>query len=308
MNGPESQVSAKRDRSPAYPTISLKTAVERLAALDEYFKRYPAPVSKIGLAWGMKPSSSQASSTVAALKAYGLVDYLGAGTELKASVSEDGRTYLRAQQADIKREVMRRAALKPKAIAKYWQEWGAERPPDPICLDELVLKGKFSQPGAQSFLKVYDATIAYAGFSAPDKVSGNGFVQEETPPPPSVEVGDLIQWESAGALAFEEPKRVRAIQNHEGTDWVFVEGSETGIPMNEVSVEQKGAPAKVMPPTLPTEPRLQGERECLRGTLSKQSSYRLLVTGNLGPKEIGKLIKLLEAQKLVLTEDDEITE
>src|SRR5690348_6399621 len=112
MNEPESQIPAKRDRSPAYPTISLKTAAERLATFDEYFKRHPAPVAKVGLAWGMKSSSSQASSTVAALKAYGLVDYQGAGAELKANVSEEGRTYLRAQQPDIKREVMRRAALK----------------------------------------------------------------------------------------------------------------------------------------------------------------------------------------------------
>jgi hypothetical protein len=30
-----------------------------------------------------------------------------------------------------------------------------------------------------------------------------------------------------------------------------------------------------------------------------------VVSGDLGPKEIGKLIKLLEAQKAVLSDDDE---
>jgi hypothetical protein len=31
----------------------------------------------------------------------------------------------------------------------------------------------------------------------------------------------------------------------------------------------------------------------------------LIVSGDLGPKEIGKLIKLLEAQKAVLADDDD---
>src|SRR5882672_7560261 len=160
MNDSDTPTKGKRDRSPSYPSISLKTAMERLATLDEHFKRHPAPFAKAGLAWGMKVASSQASSTVAALKSFGLVEYEGSGNDLKVNVSEDGRTYLRAQQENIKLEVLRRVALKPKAIAKYWAEWGNPRPIDDVCLDELVLKAKFSQPGAQTFLKVYDATIA----------------------------------------------------------------------------------------------------------------------------------------------------
>ena len=46
------------------------------------------------------------------------------------------------------------------------------------------------------------------------------------------------------------------------------------------------------------------EREWLRGSLSKEARYRLIVSGELGPKEIGKLIKLLQAQQAVLSDDD----
>lgn len=42
----------------------------------------------------------------------------------------------------------------------------------------------------------------------------------------------------------------------------------------------------------------------MRGRLSKETDFRLLVTGDIGSKEIARLIKLLEAQKLVLDEDD----
>ena len=61
------------------------------------------------------------------------------------------------------------------------------------------------------------------------------------------------------------------------------------------------------PPTLAETPadRLPaGEREWLRGPLSRDTSYRLIVAGDLGPKEIGKLIKLLKAQQAVLSDED----
>ena len=114
----------------------------------------------------MKEKSSQADQTLAALRSFGLVDYVGAGKEREAVLSEDGRTYVRAQQDVIKQEILKRAALRPKrAIRKFWRIWGADRPPEPVCLDELHLKNGFSSKGAENFLKVYDATISYAGFS-----------------------------------------------------------------------------------------------------------------------------------------------
>ena len=45
------------------------------------------------------------------------------------------------------------------------------------------------------------------------------------------------------------------------------------------------------------------EREYLRGVLSRDKSYRLLVSGDIGPKELGKMIKLLQAQKAILEDE-----
>lgn len=58
-------------------------------------------------------------------------------------------------------------------------------------------------------------------------------------------VGDLIQWEANGSLQLPKPARVRAVT--EDGDWVFVENSETGIPMNQVIVQEK---SEVKPPVL----------------------------------------------------------
>jgi hypothetical protein len=37
----------------------------------------------------------------------------------------------------------------------------------------------------------------------------------------------------------------------------------------------------------------------------KETSYRLIVSGEFGPKEIGKLIKMLQAQKAILSDDED---
>lgn len=304
----EAQDPARRDRSPSYPFISLKVAIERVIAFDSYFKRHPAPTNKVGLAWGMKEKSSQAFQTVAALRAFGLVEYAGSNNTRTATLSEDARTYLRAQQLAVKAAVLKRLALNPKAIEKYWGVWGADRPPDPVCLDQLVLEGGFTQGAAETFLKVYDETIGYACLSSNDKVAKHEEGKRPiVPADENVKVGDFVQWEPDGVLQFQQPKRVRALQEHAGSWWVFVEGTDTGLPVSEVRVHTQSSGSEspgVKPPVLP-EVIIPQEREWIRGPLSSGTSYRLFVSGDLGPKEIGKLIKLLEAQKLVLSDDDE---
>lgn len=180
------------------------------------------------------------------------------------------------------------------------------RPPDPVCLDELVLHGAFTQSAAETFLRVYDNTIAYAGLSNSDTLKDEG-KRDKVPPPAKPKVGDLVQWESQGQLQFAEPRRVRAVTEDGDASWVFVEGSETGIPALEITVQQAIPEIGVVTPPLapPRLPEAPSERERMRGPLSKESSYRLLVQGDLGPREISKLIKLLEAQRLVLSDDEE---
>ena len=46
------------------------------------------------------------------------------------------------------------------------------------------------------------------------------------------------------------------------------------------------------------------ERELTTGLLSKDASFRLIVSGNVGVKEIERLIKKLELDKEILAETD----
>lgn len=311
----------QRDRSPAFPVVPLKDALERLAAFQDHFKRTPARPEKVGEAWDIK-TKSYADRIAAALRYFGLLDYQGQPGARLVAISDEGRKYLQAQQEDTKRNLIKAAALRPRQIQKFWELWGADRPKDAACLDDLTMHHGFGLAGARDFLKVYDATIGFAGLGKPDKLidkpstsdsSHEGGSEREKP---EIEVGDLIQAEIDGTFALEKPDRVRAIQEHEGRQWVFVETSEAGIPMEQAALIEKGA-AEAKPhgvaPTLPLktpatagrEDIVQGEKEWLRGPLSREVSYRLIVSGDLGPKEIGKLIKVLKAQQSILSDDDE---
>jgi hypothetical protein len=142
-------------------------------------------MEKVGLAWEIKANSSQALQTIATLKSYGLLHYEGATNARMVVLTQEARDYLRAQQDRIKAAILKELALKPKAMATYWEKWGADRPPEPVCLDELVLRAKFIEPAARTFLKVYDDTIAFAGLSNGHTIEGSETERVEESPPPA---------------------------------------------------------------------------------------------------------------------------
>lgn len=248
MNDTKSK--APRERSPAFPFISLKAATERLEQFSKKFGRHPVPANKVGLAWEMKPESSQAAQTLAALKAFGFLDYEGSGSNRVAILTADGRNYLRAQQEEIKSKILKRAALAPKNFHRFWEFWGGDRPIDEICLDELVLKYQFNEKAAPTFLRVYDETIAYAGLVDSDKI------------PP----------------------------DDNGDD----EGPEDEIP-----------PEDPLPPEKKVKKLMAGERELSSGLLSKEANYRVIVSGEVGLKEINRLIAKLTLDKEILADKDD---
>ena len=77
-------MKTKRDRSPAFPQISLGEAVERLTSFEQLFGRHAAPVDKAGLAWGLK----QVGDILASLRYYGLVEYIGNSASRQVLVTD----------------------------------------------------------------------------------------------------------------------------------------------------------------------------------------------------------------------------
>jgi hypothetical protein len=70
---------------------------------------------------------------------------------------------------------------------------------------------------------------------------------------------------------------------------------------------KKESPAPSTPPQQKAK-IMDGERELTTGLLSKDASFRLLVSGQIGVKEIERLIKKLEIDKEILAEKDSAEE
>lgn len=304
-----------RVRSPNYPAISLKQAVEQADKIYKKEHTHKASREVVAKAMGYGGLNGASLTAISSLKKYGLLEE--ANDELK--ISRDALTILvDPKDSQDRAKAIVRAAFTPVLFDDLQTQYG-RTPPSDENLRAFLLKRGFSQQAVDTPIRAYRETLELVSEAERIYSSIGSNKQRDTEAghdgdaeyEDQVEVGDYIQWESGGVLQFDTGRRVRAIQSHEGSDWVFVEGSETGIPMSEVMIEQKGVgqPLKV-PPTLPEAETATvkfgtTEREWLRGPLSKDFSYRLIVTGDLGPKEIGKLIKLLEAQREILSDDEE---
>jgi hypothetical protein len=297
-------------RSPNYPAFGLGKAIDLIRKVHTSIHHHKAPAAVVLKAIGYSSMSGRALSSISALKKFGLLEEIG--KEFK--VSKDAMLILfEPADSPAKSAALERAAMAPDLFSKLRSEFPGQMPSDDLLRSYLLQHG-FLVTTVNQAIRAYRDTISMlaggsqgynSGSDSDDPLDDADLGNGEDP---QIEIGDLVQWESGGVLRMEKPQKVRAIQD----GWAFVDGSETGIPMEELILEKKGeTPAQppAAPPKLPLPiaetKTAAGEKEWLRGPLSKAASYRLIVSGEVGSKEIGKLIKLLEAQKLVLDDEDE---
>ena len=167
-NAQAETTKGKRERSPAYPFISLKEALERAKKFAGQYKRHPARLSNAVSVWGYSPKSSGGIQTIAALKAFGLLKVQGSGDDRKVELTELAWRILEGNQKSTRKEAISESVLKPSIISECWGKWGAERPPDAEFLDHLIFDRNFNRDAAIRFLKIYDDTISYGNLTESD--------------------------------------------------------------------------------------------------------------------------------------------
>ena len=231
----------KKHRSPAYPAIDLKEAVK----LGR--KIYPAATHAIGgdviaVEWGYK-SLASATSYLAALKQYGLLIEERGGSDRLFKLSEAALDIAvdENEESAVCRDAIKAASIKPNIHKELFDKWGSRFPPDAEIRRYLERERAFNPKHVSRFVRIYKSTILYAnsfnssgsrvapGVDTPN--NGNG-----KDPPPVVRVGSYIQWTSQGVDQFPAPLPVEGVSD-DGR-WVFVEGSQTGVPMSELTVQE----------------------------------------------------------------------
>ena len=250
----------KRERSPNFPFIPLGKALERIKAMEEKHKQFPTAPETLAGTWSLTPKSSSFLQTISAVKAFGLLEDSGRGAERRLKVSDLARRILVDAREGPRDQAIREAATKPKLLREFYAEWGSDRPHDDHCMSVLQLDHKFRQDSAENFLRVFDETFRFAPIGDVDKIADKGedanTKENGQSEEPAVEVGQYVQWESQGQLQFPSPRRITRIEHDDDHGWyVWVEGSASGIPMNEVVAAQPGEKVKAQsgPPVRTTD-------------------------------------------------------
>jgi hypothetical protein len=232
-------------RSPSYPSIPLEEALKKLLVVYKEDKRAFTSRSVILRHLGFTDEKSGAANrTLSALRQYSLLEE----RDGQVRVSDGGYSLLfLSENSPDRLPRLREAALSPKIFKELWDTYGPDLASDETLSDFLVHKREFNPASVSDVVSAFRKTIIFA------KLQENAIIDQEAGDASKdvskegAQVGDYVQWESQGVQQFNEPRRVRELS--EDGRWAFVEGSNTGMPVGELTVEE--ARASVPPDPTP---------------------------------------------------------
>lgn len=181
MDEPEPR---RKVRSPSFPFIGLREALDRARAFYEAEQRNAARPETAAAHWGYSPKSSGGKQTIAALRAFGLLD----GDVLVKLSGRALRILLDEREGSEERlRLVQQAALMPPVHALLWERYRAELPSSKTLRLSLILDEGFNENSVDDFLSEYRETLEYARLlTAPGREEKEVRTERPaTPPPPS---------------------------------------------------------------------------------------------------------------------------
>lgn len=273
-----SSTAPKPIRSPSYPSGSLSEAVAQVRKIETAYRLSPVDREAGAKLIGYSGLSGPANQTLAALAQYGLVERAGKG---EMRVTHRAQAILHPNSEAEKRRALVEAAFAPQLFQELRERWPNMIPPEEGVITYLNRQG-FNQSAIKPAARAYLQTLSFleeAGASESHGASGGGSAESGLS---AGEQGEQrLELGQGGVRAVIEQAAAEAT-------------NEPGFFAGGFLEEQFRAP------------RAQdGETEWMRNQLGSATKVRLLVSGDMGPREINKLIKLLRAQRDVLKDDDE---
>ena len=156
MDEPESR---RKVRSPSFPFVGLREALDRARTFYEAEQRNAARPETAAAHWGYSAKSSGGKQTIAALRAFGLLD----GDSLVKLSGRALRILLDEREGSEERlRLVQQAALMPPVHARLWERYGADFPSAQTLRLSLILDEGFNENSVDDFLTEYRETLEYA--------------------------------------------------------------------------------------------------------------------------------------------------
>lgn len=192
-------------RSPSFPFISLPEAIQRARLFFELEGRNLV-IPEVAVAhWGYASKSSGGRQTVAALKAFNLMEDVNGRLRL-TDVGQ--HLVLREPGSPESNVLLRQVALAPPLFRKLWDRYGAKLPPAQNVRNFLVLDLKLNKNSVESLVRSYAETVAMippAPSPDPPDAKGSGSPEDLTLRFPFGELKVLRR------LSPDEEKALRAL-------------------------------------------------------------------------------------------------
>lgn len=223
-------------RSPAYPYIDLSTGIDFIHKIHGVAKGHNVNTESLAKQIGFSGLNGSSKKTLAALKYYGLIDQPHGSKETK--LSERALHIIHGVSgSQEQKQAIQEAFLAPSIYAYCWDTWGNDLISDEIIKSHLILKKGFNDSTVMKFISGYKKSLNFSGMvQSPDADEPDTEIE-------SPAIGNYIQWESQGVLQFPQPMKVKSVDEEQG--YLFVEGSQTGVPIGETFIEE------FIPPSTP---------------------------------------------------------
>lgn len=244
----EAGLQKSRHRSPNYPGVSLKTAVTKIGNWYKVDGVVASPRDAAMKHMGFEKFTGDAGRVLSALKSFGLAQE----TDGRVKLTPRGVDIVARQEGDPKRvAALRDAATGPQIYKDLLKEYPNGLPSDETLKSELIAGKRFNPKAVGEFVRDLKTTLVFAGLSSSRLLELDHEPEEESEKP-TPQVGDYVQWESQGQLQLKEPKQIKGFSDD--GEWAFLEGSATGVPVKELTVEDRPADPLPPPPALKGKP------------------------------------------------------
>lgn len=162
----------KKVRSPAYPSISLKQAIDKAQVVYTHERRSAAPVAVIAEHFGSDIKSSSALRLISALKQFGLVIEEGNNEDRSVRLSPLALDILLAENdLSVDRVIaIAKAALMPKIHRLIWEKYNGELPSDSTLKSYLIRELDFNDGLVDKFIRQFRSTVTFAQLKGTDTI------------------------------------------------------------------------------------------------------------------------------------------
>lgn len=241
----------KRVRSPNYPALSLRDALEKVATLYKAQHTHAAPREVVAKGMGYNSLNGASATAISALHKYGLLERLG--EDIK--ISDRAMRIMHPHSPGEKAEAIKEAAQEPQLFSELAERFPGQFPNEDLLRNYLVRKG-FAPAAATNVILAYRDTVDLVQRDAGGYDSAPATTEQAGNMQPAQQIHHASA--SAGAILikqgderiigmydFEDGSRVKIVATGEAPTESVLDMVETLIELKRKEIARRNQQATV---------------------------------------------------------------